>query len=71
MGQGVSQESLLLSSLPHFNVGGSVHLIINNQVGFTTPPEYGRGTRYPSDIAKIVSAPVIHVNGEYPEVSTR
>lgn len=69
MGQGVSQESLLLSTLPHFSVGGSIHLVVNNQLGFTTPPHYGRGTRYPSDIAKIISAPVIHVNGEDSEVS--
>uniref|UniRef100_A0A0A9W5F4 Putative 2-oxoglutarate dehydrogenase E1 component DHKTD1, mitochondrial n=1 Tax=Lygus hesperus TaxID=30085 RepID=A0A0A9W5F4_LYGHE len=67
MGQGVSHESLLMSLLPHFSVGGSVHVIVNNQLGFTTPAHYGRGTRYASDLAKVISAPVFHVNGEYPE----
>ncbi|KAL1129820.1 hypothetical protein AAG570_012764, partial [Ranatra chinensis] len=66
-GQGVTQESLLMSGLPHFTTGGTLHLVINNQLGFTTPPEYGRGTAYPTDVAKIISAPVLHVNGERPE----
>lgn len=66
-GQGVNQECLLMGKLPHFEIGGSMHLIVNNQLGFTTPPERGRGTLYCSDIAKLISAPVIHVNGDFPE----
>lgn len=68
MGQGINQETLLLSRLPHFEVGGSVHLVVNNQVAFTTPPERGRGTPYSSDVAKIIAAPVVHVNGDVVEV---
>ncbi|CAB0013970.1 unnamed protein product [Nesidiocoris tenuis] len=71
MGQGVSHESLLMSLLPHFSVGGSVHVIINNHLGFTTPPHCGRGTRYATDLAKVIAAPVIHVNAEYPEAVVR
>ncbi|KAF6211206.1 hypothetical protein GE061_014321 [Apolygus lucorum] len=56
-----------MSILPNFSVGGSVHVIVNNQLGFTTPAHYGRGTRYASDLAKVISAPVVHVNGEHPE----
>ncbi|XP_075224573.1 putative 2-oxoadipate dehydrogenase complex component E1 homolog isoform X2 [Lycorma delicatula] len=67
MGQGINQESVLMSNLPFFQVGGSIHLIVNNQLAFTTPPEHGRGTLYASDIAKIISAPVIHVNGDSPK----
>lgn len=68
MGQGINQETLLMSRLPHFEVGGSVHLIINNQVAFTAPPERGRGTPYCSDLAKIIAAPIVHVNGDVFEV---
>lgn len=67
-GQGLNQETLLMSRLPHFEVGGSVHLVVNNQLAFTTPPERGRGTPYCTDVAKIIAAPVVHVNGDYPEV---
>lgn len=67
-GQGVNQECLLMGKLPHFEIGGSMHLIVNNQLGFTTPPDRGRGTLYCSDIAKLISAPVVHVNGDFPEV---
>ncbi|XP_046685688.1 probable 2-oxoglutarate dehydrogenase E1 component DHKTD1 homolog, mitochondrial isoform X1 [Homalodisca vitripennis] len=63
-GQGINQETLLMSRLPHFEVGGSVHLIVNNQVAFTTPSERSRGTPYCSDIAKLIAAPVVHVNGD-------
>nr|CAI5846988.1 unnamed protein product [Callosobruchus analis] len=66
-GQGVNQECLMFSKVPHFDVGGSIHLVVNNQVGFTTPAARGRSSRYCTDVAKIISAPVIHVNGNYPE----
>ncbi|XP_076267795.1 putative 2-oxoadipate dehydrogenase complex component E1 homolog [Rhynchophorus ferrugineus] len=66
-GQGINQECLELSGVPHFEIGGTVHLVVNNQVGFTTPADRGRSSRYCTDLAKIVSAPVIHVNGDHPE----
>ena len=66
-GQGINQETLAMSSLPHYSVGGSLHLVVDNQVGFTTPSERGKSSRYSSDIAYIVGAPVIHVNGDTPE----
>uniref|UniRef100_T1IGW9 Transketolase-like pyrimidine-binding domain-containing protein n=1 Tax=Strigamia maritima TaxID=126957 RepID=T1IGW9_STRMM len=66
-GQGIVMETSTISSVPHFNVGGSIHLIINNQLAFTTPHGRGRSSRYCSDIAKMTEAPVIHVNGDYPE----
>lgn len=65
----MNQESLQLSQVPHFEVGGSVHLVVNNQLGFTTPAERGRSSLYCTDVAKIVSAPVLHVNGDHPEVT--
>ncbi|XP_071504973.1 2-oxoadipate dehydrogenase complex component E1-like [Diadema antillarum] len=65
--QGVIAECFAMANLPHFTVGGSVHLIINNQLGFTTPGERGRSSPYVSDIAKMNGNPVIHVNGEDPE----
>ena len=68
VGQGVNQESLVLSGVPHFEIGGTIHLMVNNQVAFTTPPSQGRSTRYCTDLAKFISAPVIHVNGDDPEV---
>ena len=57
-----------ISEVPHFNVGGSVHLIVNNQIGFTTPAINGRSGQYSSDIGKMVNAPVVHVNADRPEV---
>ncbi|KAM3609018.1 uncharacterized protein V6R79_008537 [Siganus canaliculatus] len=63
-GQGVVTETLTLSNLPHFRVGGSIHLIVNNQVGYTTPSERGRSSLYCSDIGKMVNCAVIHVNGD-------
>ncbi|KAG0412152.1 hypothetical protein HPB47_010708 [Ixodes persulcatus] len=72
--QGVIMETLALSKLPGFGVGGSVHLVVNNQIGFTTPARIGRSSPYVSDVMKMISAPVIHVNGDDPEavaLSTR
>ncbi|KAF4523201.1 hypothetical protein B566_EDAN002460 [Ephemera danica] len=67
-GQGVNQETLNLSKVPHFEVGGSVHLIVNNQLGFTTPGVRGRSSHYCSDLAKMISVPIIHVSGNDPEM---
>lgn len=67
-GQGINQECLAISGAPHFEIGGSIHLVINNQLGFTTPAERGRSSRYCTDLAKSIAAPVLHVNGDYPEV---
>ncbi|KAJ2025647.1 hypothetical protein GGI06_000494, partial [Coemansia sp. S85] len=69
-GQGVVAESLGMSGLAHFTNGGTVHVVNNNQIGYTTPASHTRTTRYASDIAKFADIPIIHVNGEHPEVST-
>ena len=66
-GQGVVAECFALSGVSGHRFGGSVHFIVNNQIGFTTSPIWGRSTPYPSDVAKIVAAPIIHVNGDDPE----
>ncbi|XP_020295780.1 probable 2-oxoglutarate dehydrogenase E1 component DHKTD1 homolog, mitochondrial isoform X2 [Pseudomyrmex gracilis] len=70
-GQGVNQECLALSKTPHFEIGGTIHLVINNQLGFTTPSSRSRSSRYCTDLAKFISAPVIHVNGDDPEMVVR
>lgn len=67
IGEGVVQETLNLSGLVAYRVGGSLHVIVNNQVGFTTGPRQGRSTTYASDIAKMLQSPIFHVNGEDPE----
>jgi 2-oxoglutarate dehydrogenase E1 component len=67
MGQGAVYETLMLSQLPGFTTGGTVHVIINNQIGFTTDPADYRLTRYPSEPARVIRAPVFHVNGDEPE----
>ena len=66
-GQGVVAECFALSGVSGHRFGGSAHFIINNQIGFTTSPIWGRSTPYPSDVAKTVAAPIIHVNGDDPE----
>jgi 2-oxoglutarate dehydrogenase E1 component len=70
-GQGINAEVLQLSGLAPFNIGGTVHLILNNQIGFTTEMAEGRTARSCSDIAKLIDAPVIHVNGDDPDALLR
>jgi 2-oxoglutarate dehydrogenase E1 component len=68
-GQGVVAECFSLSDLKGYRTGGSLHFIVNNQIGFTTYPRYSRSSPYPSDVAKMIDAPIFHVNGDDPEAA--
>ncbi len=69
-GQGIVWECFGFSGVKGYNTGGCIHFVINNQIGFTTSPQFSRGSPYPSDVSKGVMAPIIHVNGDDPEAVT-
>ncbi|KPF60053.1 2-oxoglutarate dehydrogenase [alpha proteobacterium AAP81b] len=69
-GQGIVAECFGFSGLTGYNTGGTIHFVVNNQVGFTTSPQFARSSPYPSDVAKIVQAPIFHCNGDDPEAVT-
>ncbi|KAB7648356.1 2-oxoglutarate dehydrogenase E1 component [Polymorphobacter fuscus] len=69
-GQGIVAECFGFSGVTGYNTGGTIHFVVNNQVGFTTSPQFARSSPYPSDVGKIVQAPIFHVNGDDPEAVT-
>ncbi|CEP21142.1 KGD1 [Cyberlindnera jadinii] len=69
-GQGVVYETMGFANLPAYSTGGTIHVIVNNQIGFTTDPRFSRSTLYPSDIAKAINAPIFHVNADDVEAIT-
>src|SRR5439155_27183997 len=70
-GQGIVMETLQLANLPGYRTGGTIHIVINNQIGYTTSPELGRSSIYSTDAAQITQTPIFHINGDDPEAAYR